>query len=82
MGNLVYYILSALAVLITLSIHEFSHAYTAYKLGDNTAKSLGRLSLNPIKHLDPIGALCMVLFHFGYIVYKILACHTYFRGRS
>ena len=66
MGNLVYYILSAVAVLITLSIHEFSHAYAAYKLGDNTAKSFGRLSLNPIKHLDPIGALCMVLFHFGW----------------
>ena len=59
-------ILSALATLITLSIHEFSHAFAAYKLGDNTAKYMGRLSLNPIKHLDPIGAICMVLFRFGW----------------
>ena len=59
-------ILSALATLITLSIHEFSHALAAYKLGDNTAKYMGRLSINPIKHLDPIGALCMVFFRFGW----------------
>jgi len=59
-------ILSALATLIILTIHEFSHAYAAYKLGDNTARNLGRLSLNPIKHLDPIGALMMVFFHFGW----------------
>lgn len=59
-------ILSALATLITLSIHEFSHTLAAYKLGDNTARNLGRLSLNPIKHLDPIGALCMILFKFGW----------------
>ena len=60
------YLLSALAVLIVLTIHEFSHAYAAYKLGDPTAQSLGRLTLNPIKHLDPIGALCLVFFHFGW----------------
>ena len=59
-------ILSALAVLLILTIHEFSHAYAAYKLGDTTARNLGRLSLNPLKHLDPFGALCMVLFHFGW----------------
>ena len=59
-------ILSALATLITLSIHEFSHAFAAYKLGDDTAKYMGRLSINPIKHLDPIGALCMVFFRFGW----------------
>ena len=59
-------LLSALAALVALTIHEFAHGYVAYKLGDDTAKSLGRLSLNPIKHLDPFGALCMVLFHFGW----------------
>ena len=59
-------ILSALAVLITLSIHEYAHAYAASKLGDDTAKNLGRLSLNPLKHLDPIGALCMLFFRFGW----------------
>ena len=59
-------LLSAMAALVALTIHEFAHGYVAYKLGDNTAKSYGRLSLNPIKHLDPFGALCMVLFHFGW----------------
>jgi Zn-dependent protease len=66
MDNLIYYVLSAIAVLIILTFHEYAHGYIAYKLGDNTAKSLGRLSLNPIKHLDPFGAVCMLLFHFGW----------------
>lgn len=66
MDRIIYYILTAVAVLITLSIHEYCHGYAAYKLGDPTARNLGRLTLNPIKHLDPIGALCMVLFHFGW----------------
>lgn len=55
-----------LVVLITLAIHEYSHAYAAYKLGDDTAKNMGRLTLNPIKHIDPIGAVCMLLFHVGW----------------
>ena len=59
-------IFSALAALIALTVHEFSHGYAAYKLGDPTAKSLGRLTLNPVKHIDPIGALCMVFFRFGW----------------
>ena len=60
------YAISALAVLIILSIHEFSHGLVAYKLGDPTAKNMGRLTLNPIKHLDIFGALCMVFFRFGW----------------
>lgn len=63
---IIEYILSALAILIILSIHEYAHAYAAYKLGDNTARNLGRLSLNPLKHLDPVGAICMLLFRFGW----------------
>ena len=66
MNEIVYYTLSALAVLIILTLHECAHALAAYKLGDPTAKNLGRLSLNPIKHLDPLGAICMVFFHFGW----------------
>ena len=66
MDDIVYYLLSALAVLIALTVHEYCHGYAAYRLGDNTARNLGRLSLNPIKHLDPIGALCMVFFHVGW----------------
>ncbi len=53
-------------VLITISVHEFSHAYIANKLGDPTARNLGRLTLNPAKHIDPIGFLCMILLHFGW----------------
>lgn len=66
MDNIIYYVLSAVAVLITLTVHEYAHGYAAYKLGDDTAKSCGRLTLNPIKHLDPFGAVCMVLFHIGW----------------
>ena len=66
MENLVYYLLSAIVVLISLSVHEYSHGYAAYKMGDDTAKNFGRLTLNPIKHLDPIGALCMLFFHVGW----------------
>lgn len=66
MDTIIYYVLTALAVIITLSIHEYCHGYVAYKLGDSTAKSLGRLTLNPIRHLDPLGALCMLFFHFGW----------------
>jgi Zn-dependent protease len=66
MEKIVYYILTAFAVLITLTVHEYFHGYAAYKLGDHTAKHLGRLTLNPIRHIDPIGALCMLLFRFGW----------------
>jgi Zn-dependent protease len=50
-----------LALVVSISIHEFSHAWSAYELGDPTARNLGRLTLNPIKHFDPLGAL-MILF--------------------
>ena len=59
-------ILTIVAALISLGIHEFSHAFMAYKLGDPTAKALGRLTINPIKHIDPFGAICMIFFHFGW----------------
>ncbi len=53
-------------VLIALTFHEFAHGWVAMKLGDPTARNYGRLSLNPLKHLDPIGTVCMVLFKFGW----------------
>ncbi len=53
-------------VLIALSFHECAHGYAAYKMGDPTAKAFGRLTLNPIKHLDIIGTICMFLFGFGW----------------
>ncbi len=66
MNTVIYYILSALAALIALTVHEYCHGYAAYKMGDDTAKNFGRLTLNPLKHLDPYGAICMVLFHVGW----------------
>ena len=59
-------LLTALCVFFSLSIHEFAHGYAAYKMGDNTAKYMGRLNINPMSHLDPIGALCLFLFGFGW----------------
>ena len=53
-------------ILISLPLHEVAHGYAAYKLGDPTAKNLGRLTLNPMKHLDPIGFICMLLAGFGW----------------
>ena len=55
-----------LAVLIGLCCHEFGHAYAAYQSGDDTAKRAGRLTLNPLRHLDPFGALLMFFAGFGW----------------
>lgn len=54
------------AIIISLSFHEFSHAFSAYQLGDSTAKNAGRLSLNPLRHIDPIGLLALMFFRFGW----------------
>lgn len=64
--TILMYVLRIPIVLISLSIHEFSHALTAYKLGDPTAKSMGRLTLNPLRHIDPIGLIMMIVIGFGY----------------
>ena len=55
-----------LSLLIGITVHEFSHAWTATKLGDPTAKIMGRLSLNPLKHLDPFGTIFLLLVGFGW----------------
>ncbi|MCI8617599.1 MAG: site-2 protease family protein [Clostridia bacterium] len=65
-GGLIGLLLSAPGVLIAITFHEFAHGYAAYKLGDNTAKSQGRLSLNPFAHLDPIGTLLLLVAGFGW----------------
>lgn len=65
-SNLPLYLLSLPIVLLALAVHESAHGYVAYKLGDPTAYSLGRLTLNPLKHFDPIGFICMVVFHIGW----------------
>ncbi|SES70227.1 Zn-dependent protease (includes SpoIVFB) [Natronincola peptidivorans] len=53
-------------ILIGLTVHEFSHAYSAYLLGDSTAKHQGRLTLNPISHIDIAGFLMLIFFRFGW----------------
>lgn len=54
------------SLLIAFTVHEFSHAYVAYKFGDPTAKNEGRVTLNPISHLDPIGTLLILIAGFGW----------------
>lgn len=66
LSDLIPYLLSLPIVLLALSVHETAHGYAAYKLGDPTANSFGRLSLNPLKHIDPLGFICMLVFHFGW----------------
>jgi Zn-dependent protease len=59
-------LLSAPAILFGLTIHEFSHGFVAWRLGDPTARMMGRLTLNPLKHLDPVGTIALFLFRFGW----------------
>ena len=59
-------VLGIIPSLLCITLHELAHGYTAYRLGDDTAKRAGRLTLNPLKHLDPIGLLMMLVFHFGW----------------
>ncbi len=54
------------ALLIAISFHEFAHAYVSYKLGDDTAKNMGRLTVNPFAHLDLLGTICLILLRFGW----------------
>lgn len=61
--NFIYY---GIALLVAITVHEAAHAWTAYKLGDHTAKYEGRVTLNPLAHLDPIGTLMIFVAHFGW----------------
>ena len=54
------------AILVALSFHEWAHAYAAYKLGDPTARNMGRMTINPFAHIDPLGFLTLLLFRFGW----------------
>ena len=59
-------LLSVIPSLLCITLHELSHGLVAYGLGDPTAKRAGRLTLNPLRHLDPMGLLMMVMFHVGW----------------
>lgn len=64
--RLFLYLSRIIILLVAIPVHETAHAYVSYKLGDPTAKMMGRLTLNPIKHFDPIGGLCMLLTGIGW----------------
>ncbi len=65
--KLIIGIFSSLAVIfLTMPVHEYAHAFAAYKLGDNSQKYAGRLTLNPFAHIDWFGALCILLVGFGW----------------
>ncbi|MGN1060362.1 MAG: site-2 protease family protein [Candidatus Coproplasma sp.] len=66
MDYIISFLAGAIAILFVLCPHEFAHAYVAYKNGDPTAKFSGRMTLNPIKHLDPFGFLLFALVGFGW----------------
>lgn len=59
-------VIIAIPALICITIHELAHGFTAYRLGDDTAKQMGRLTLNPIKHIDVIGLAMILLIGFGW----------------
>ena len=60
------FVLLAIPLLYSIIIHELAHGWVAYRMGDPTAKYAGRLTLNPIKHLDPIGTAMLFIFGFGW----------------
>ena len=63
---LIVLLLTLPAMMLALSLHETAHGYVAYKCGDPTAYNLGRLTLNPLKHLDPMGLVCLLIFGYGW----------------
>ncbi len=65
-GVLLQYLVRAVVMLVAIPFHEAAHALVSHLLGDDTAKNAGRLSLNPVRHFDPLGALCMVLAGVGW----------------
>ena len=64
--SLLQYLISLPAIIIGLTFHEYAHGRMAYYLGDKTAYYAGRLTLNPLPHLDPVGFLMLMFFHFGW----------------
>lgn len=69
---------SAVIIFTALPIHEVAHGYVAYRLGDPTARNMGRLDLNPMKHFDPIGTTLLLLFGYGWA--KPVPVNPYYFG--
>ena len=66
MFDLSFFVLTLPILLIVITVHEFSHALVADRLGDPTPRLAGRLTLNPVAHIDPIGLLMLVIVRFGW----------------
>jgi len=60
-NQIMIYLYAIPAILVSLSFHEMSHAYASYRQGDPTAKRMGRLTMNPLRHLDPVGTLMLIV---------------------
>lgn len=80
-GTLVMWLQRFIVLFTAITVHECAHGFVAYKLGDPTAKNAGRLTLNPLSHLDLLGALCMVLVGFGWAK-PVPINPMYFRNRK
>jgi Zn-dependent protease len=73
------WIASIPVLLFAITVHEYAHGRAALMQGDPTAKRMGRLTLNPLPHIDPLGALCLFLFHFGWAK-PVPVNYAYFRN--
>jgi Zn-dependent protease len=65
-GTVVAFLNRIIALVIAITVHEFAHAWTAHELGDSTSEQQGRLTLNPLAHLDPVGSLMILVARFGW----------------
>lgn len=80
MAKYIYLLYSIPGTLLAIVFHEFMHGFVSFKLGDPTPKRDGRLSFNPLHHLDPIGTLCLLVFHFGWAK-PVVINPQYYRNR-
>ena len=65
-GQIEYFLIALFVIIFSLTFHEFAHALSAKLLGDNTAERMGRLNLNPLNHIDPVGLIAVLAIGFGY----------------
>ncbi|RJP82175.1 MAG: site-2 protease family protein [Candidatus Zixiibacteriota bacterium] len=82
MPDITSFILLAPPILLALTIHEFAHGWVADKLGDPTARMAGRLTMNPLAHLDPIGTLALFLVHIGWAKPVPINPYNFRNGRT
>lgn len=81
--EVVYFAVAALInIFFSLPVHEFAHGFIAHKLGDNTAKNYGRLTLNPFAHIDWLGALLMILVGFGWAKPVPVSMHNFRKPKA